>query len=163
MTKEIDNIIKFAKMLNSESLSPLRSGNISIRGKKNAIEGFFITPSGKKYETLKTDEIVFVTLDGEFDANHIPPSSEWRFHQDIYKNRNEAQAIVHAHSTHATAVSTHRKDIPAFHYMVALAGGDSIRCAGYATFGTRELSENILKASSISSTRLTGLLSIVFG
>ncbi len=146
MTKEIDNIIKFAKMLNSESLSPLRSGNISIRGKKNAIEGFFITPSGKKYETLKTDEIVFVTLDGEFDANHIPPSSEWRFHQDIYKNRNEAQAIVHAHSTHATAVSTHRKDIPAFHYMVALAGGDSIRCAEYATFGTRELSENILKA-----------------
>jgi len=76
----------------------------------------------------------------------MKPSSEWRFHKDIYLNKTEANAIVHAHSTHATAVSTHGKSIPAFHYMVALAGGNDIKCADYATFGTEELSQNIIKA-----------------
>ena len=74
------------------------------------------------------------------------PSSEWKFHQDIYRNKKEAKAIVHAHSTCATAVSTHKRGIPSFHYMVAMAGGHDIKCAKYATFGTRELSKNILKA-----------------
>ena len=73
------------------------------------------------------------------------PSSEWRFHRDIY-NKKEAQAIVHAHSPHATAVSSHGKSIPPFHYMIALAGGEDIKCAEYATFGTEELSMNIIKA-----------------
>ena len=76
----------------------------------------------------------------------MKPSSEWRFHKDIYINKKEANAIVHAHSPHATAVSAHSKDIPAFHYMVALAGGNNIKCAEYATFGTKELSQNIIKA-----------------
>ena len=70
----------------------------------------------------------------------------WRFHQDIYKIKREAKAIVHAHSTHATAISTHRKSIPPFHYMIALMGGEDIKCAEYATFGTKELSNNIIKA-----------------
>ena len=74
------------------------------------------------------------------------PSSEWRFHQDIYRNKWEAKAIVHAHSPHATAVSTHGKSIPPFHYMVALIGGEDIKCSKYATFGTHELSMNIIKA-----------------
>ena len=74
------------------------------------------------------------------------PSSEWRFHRDIYLNKKEAHAIVHAHSPHATAVSSHGKTIPPFHYMIALAGGEDIKCADYATFGTKELSENIIKA-----------------
>ena len=74
------------------------------------------------------------------------PSSEWKFHQDIYRNKKDAKSIVHAHSTNATAISTHKKDIPAFHYMVAMAGGYNIKCAKYATYGTRELSKNILKA-----------------
>ena len=76
----------------------------------------------------------------------LNPSSEWRFHQDIYLKKKEAKAIVHAHSPHATAVSTHGKAIPAFHYMIALAGGDDIKCAEYGTFGTKELSKNILNA-----------------
>ena len=76
----------------------------------------------------------------------LNPSSEWRFHQDIYRKKKEAKAIVHAHSPHATAVSVHGKSIPAFHYMVALAGGDDIKCAEYATFGTTELSKNIINA-----------------
>ena len=74
------------------------------------------------------------------------PSSEWRFHRDIYVNKKDAGAIVHAHSPHATAVSSHRKSIPAFHYMIALAGGNDIKCAEYATFGTEELSKNIIEA-----------------
>ena len=135
-------IIKYSKMLNSKKLSALRSGNISSRYK----DGFLITPSGKKYSSLKNNDIVFVSLDGYFDKKKGIPSSEWRFHQDIYRNKKEAKAIVHAHSTCATAVSTHKRGIPSFHYMVAMAGGHDIKCAKYATFGTRELSKNILKA-----------------
>tara|TARA_B110000444_G_scaffold98096_1_gene93078 strand:- start:154 stop:786 length:633 start_codon:yes stop_codon:yes gene_type:complete len=134
-------IIKYSKMLNSKKLSALRSGNISARYK----DGFFITPSGKKYSSLKKKDIVFVSLDGTFDRKKGIPSSEWRFHQDIYLNKKHAKAIVHAHSSCATAIASHGKSIPAFHYMIAMAGGNDIKCAKYATYGTRELSKNILK------------------
>ena len=139
---EAEQIIKYANMLNSEKLSTLRSGNVSLRYKN----GFLITPSGVKYSLLKADDIVFVSLDGKFDETKNKPSSEWRFHRDIYSSKNEANAIVHAHSTYATAVSAHNKDVPAFHYMVALAGGNDLKCAKYATFGTQELSDNIIEA-----------------
>ena len=135
-------IIQFSKMLNSKKLSALRSGNISARFK----DGFLITPSGKKYSSLKDKEIVFVSLQGNFDKKKSIPSSEWKFHQDIYLNKKDAKAIVHTHSTNATAVSAHKKGIPPFHYMVAMAGGHDIKCAKYATFGTRDLSKNILVA-----------------
>ena len=142
MNKLKSEIIKFSKLLNSRKLSALRSGNISVRFKK----GFFITPSGKKYSSLKNKDIVYVSLNGKFDKKLGIPSSEWKFHQDIYINKEEANAIVHSHSTNATALSVHNKPIPAFHYMVALAGGNDIKCANYATYGTRKLSVNILKA-----------------
>ena len=142
MNKLKSEIIKFSKLLNSRKLSALRSGNISVRFKK----GFLITPSGKKYSSLKNKDIVYVSLNGKFDKKLGIPSSEWKFHQDIYINKEEANAIVHSHSTNATALSVHKKPIPAFHYMVALAGGNDIKCANYATYGTRKLSVNILKA-----------------
>ena len=142
MNKLKSEIIKFSKLLNSRKLSALRSGNISVRFKK----GFFITPSGKKYSSLKNKDIVYVSLEGRFDKKLGIPSSEWKFHQDIYLKKEEANAIVHSHSTNATALSVHKKPIPAFHYMVALAGGNDIKCANYATYGTRKLSLNILKA-----------------
>ncbi len=142
MNKLKSEIIKFSKLLNSRKLSALRSGNISVRFKK----GFFITPSGKKYLSLKNKDIVYVSLNGKFDKKLGIPSSEWKFHQDIYLKKEEANAIVHSHSTNATALSVHKKSIPAFHYMVALAGGNDIKCANYATYGTRKLSVNILKA-----------------
>jgi L-fuculose-phosphate aldolase len=135
-------IIKYSKMLNSRKLSALRSGNISVKYN----DGFLITPSGKKYSSLKTKDIVHVSLEGKFDKKKGIPSSEWKFHQDIYLNKKEAKAIVHAHSTNATAIASHNKDIPSFHYMVAMAGGHDIKCAKYATYGTRKLSKNILKA-----------------
>ena len=139
-------VIKYSKKLNITNLSALRSGNISVRAKEKRVEGFYITPSGMKYSTLKTKDIVFVSLKGIFDEKKNKPSPEWRFHQDIYVNKKEAKAIVHAHSTCATAVSTHQKNIPAFHYMVAIAGGEDLKCTKYATFGTKELSRNIIKA-----------------
>ena len=142
MSKIKGEIIKYSKMLNSRKLSALRSGNISVRYK----DGFLITPSGKKYSSLKKNDIVFVSINGSFDEKKGIPSSEWKFHQDIYKNKKEAKAIVHSHSTNATAISTHKRGIPAFHYMVAMAGGVDIKCAKYATYGTRYLSKNILKA-----------------
>ena len=141
MNSSKKEVIKFAKMLNDKKLSALRSGNISLRYKN----GFLITPSGQKYSSLKEKDIVYINLDGKYNKNQNP-SSEWRFHQDIYKNKWEAKAIVHAHSPHASAVSTHGKSIPSFHYMIALAGGEDIRCSEYATFGTHELSMNIVKA-----------------
>ena len=144
-------VIKYAQKLNSTNLSPLRSGNVSIRATKDNVEGFLLKPSGKRYEDLVPEDIVFLALKEEYNNlklfnSSLNPSSEWRFHQDIYLKKIEAKAIVHAHSPHATAVSAHGKPIPAFHYMIALAGGDDIKCAEYATFGTTELSKNILKA-----------------
>jgi len=139
-------VIRYSKKLNSTNLSALRSGNISIRTKEKGVDGFYITPSGMKYSALKNKDIVFVSLKGIFDKKKNKPSSEWRFHQDIYVNKKEAKAIVHAHSSCATAVSSHQKNIPAFHYMVAVAGGEDLKCTKYATFGTKQLSRNIIIA-----------------
>ena len=146
MSKLKTEVIKYSKKLNITNLSALRSGNISVRAKEKGIEGFYITPSGRKYSSLQPKDIVFVSLKGIFDKKKGKPSSEWRFHQDIYVNKKGAKAIVHAHSTCATAVSSHQKNIPAFHYMVAVAGGEDIKCTKYATFGTKNLSKNIIKA-----------------
>ena len=144
-------VIKYAKKLNDTNLSPLRSGNVSVRTDLSGKEGFFITPSGIKYYDLHEDKIVFLEMDEKKNEQKIldhglNPSSEWKFHQDIYINKPDAIAIVHAHSPYATAVSAHGKNIPAFHYMVALAGGNDIKCADYATFGTKQLSKNIIQA-----------------
>ena len=116
-------IIKYSKMLNSKKLSALRSGNISTRYKN----GFLITPSGKKYSTLRNKDIVFVSLDGEFDKKKGIPSSEWKFHQDIYKNKKQAKAIVHAHSSNATVVSTHNKAVHCLNYMVAITDRHEVK------------------------------------
>lgn len=118
------------------------SGNVSVR----CGDGFLITPSGIAYELMTPNEIIFVTLDGRAEAGRRKPSSEWRMHRDIYAARPEAGAVLHAHSTYATALSCQRLDIPAFHYMIAIAGGADIRCADYALFGTQELSDCMLDA-----------------
>ena len=156
MNKLKIEVIRYSKKLNSTNLSALRSGNISVRVKEKNVDGFYITPSGMKYSLLRASDIVFVSLKGRFDKKKGIPSSEWRFHQDIYVNKKNAKAIVHAHSTCATAVSAHQKKIPAFHYMVGVAGGEDIKCSKYATFGTRELSKNILLALKSRSACLIG-------
>ena len=134
-------LVRTTKKLDDLGLSHGTSGNISVR----VGEGFLITPSGFGAEGLTEDDIVFVHLSG-VSHGRWQPSSEWLFHRDIYVERPEFGAIVHTHSNAATALACLRRDIPPFHYMLALLGGDSLRCANYATFGTQALSDNALLA-----------------
>lgn len=139
------SIIATAQDLNQRGFCPSKSGNVSARWQ----DGFLITPSGVQYDDLTPDDLVFITHEGHPAATTragLRPSSEWRFHQAIYHKHSDAQAIAHTHSPMATALSCARKPIPAFHYMIALAGGSDIRCADYATFGTEELAQEMLKA-----------------
>ena len=117
------------------------AGNVSIRFE----DGFLITPSGVAYDKLYPEDIVYVGMDGAVELS-LAPSSEWRMHRDIYAARPEAGAVIHTHSTFATALSCLRKDIPSFHYMVAVAGGADIRCSDYALFGTQDLSDTMMMA-----------------
>ena len=105
---------------------------------------FLITPSSIPYNEMAPEDIVEMNWDGGFIGKQ--PSSEWRFHRDILKNRNDINVVLHCHSINATSLSCHNRDIPAFHYIVGLAGGNNIRCAKYATFGSQELSDNALIA-----------------
>jgi L-fuculose-phosphate aldolase len=134
-------MVRITKKLDELGLNRGTSGNLSARFN----DGMLITPSGMGAEGLTEDDIVFVQMDGT-SRGRWQPSSEWLFHRDIYVQRAEAGAVVHTHSTAATALACLRKDIPPFHYMIALLGGDTIRCAKYATFGTQELSDNVLLA-----------------
>ena len=137
-------IVKYSKLFSTESFSPIRSGNISIRSKLNNKEGFFISPSGKINLELTIKDIVFVSLNGDIEK-HKKPSSEWWFHLDLY-NSAECNAIVHAHSKFAVICSCLYKKIPSFHYMIALTGKKNIKVANYALFGSKKLSINILDA-----------------
>lgn len=129
-------LIATANELNDSGINQGTSGNLSVR----TDGGFLITPSGMQYSSLKPEHIVFMNLSGEHNSSY-KPSSEWRFHRDIYVARDDVGAIVHTHSVHATALACLNRGIPAFHYMVAAAGGHDIRCAPYATYGTQELSD----------------------
>jgi L-fuculose-phosphate aldolase len=119
-----------------------RSGNVSVR---NDQRQFLITPTGAAFDSLKPDDMVPMDFDGRW-FGRCRPSSEWRFHRDIFVSRQEVGAIVHTHSRNATALACAGRGIPAFHYMVAAAGGSDIRCAPYFTFGTQELSEAAIAA-----------------
>jgi L-fuculose-phosphate aldolase len=134
-------IVRTAQRMNELGINQGTSGNVSARWN----DGFLVTPSGVPYPDCTGDDLVWMGFDGTV-RGRLRPSSEWRFHLDIYRARPEAQAVVHTHAIHATAIAAHRRSIPAFHYMVALAGGTDIRCAGYATYGTQRLSDAALAA-----------------
>ena len=134
-------IIAIALKMNALGINQGKSGNVSARSDG----GFLITPTGVPYEETKPEQIVAMRMDGHFDGNTLP-SSEWRFHRDIYTARSEVNAIVHTHSAFATTLACLGQDIPPFHYMIAIAGGRDIRCAPYATFGTQQLSDHTLVA-----------------
>jgi len=134
-------IIATALAMNVRGLNRGKSGNVSARIES----GFLVTPTGLAYESMQPADIVAMNLQGEAHGSRTP-SSEWRFHRDIYGARPEVAAIVHAHSPFATTLACVGRGIPAFHYMIAVAGGKDIRCAPYATFGTQELSERALRA-----------------
>ncbi len=133
-------LIETCRAMNASGINQGTSGNVSVRSG----DGLLITPSGMSYDTMTPEDIVFMDFDGTYIGPR--PSSEWRFHRDILMARSDANAVVHCHSVHATALACHHKSIPSFHYMTAVAGGTDIKCAGYATFGTQALSDEALGA-----------------
>ena len=134
-------IIDACKRMNALGINQGTSGNISVRHGA----GLLITPTSVPYDLMKPEQIVFMDMDGSF-APGQRPSSEWRFHLDILRARPEINAVVHAHPTYCTILAIMGREIPPVHYMIAAAGGDTIRCAPYATFGTAELSEHAVRA-----------------
>ncbi|MBR9973000.1 class II aldolase/adducin family protein [Magnetospirillum sulfuroxidans] len=136
-------IVDAVRLLAARGLNQGASGNISMR----LGDGFIITPSGVSAETLVADQLVAMDMEGHWSGSW-KPSSEWRFHRDLYAAHPETQAVVHCHSPAATALAVLGKPLPAFHYMVAIAGGADVRCAPYATFGSQALSDGALAALS---------------
>jgi len=134
-------LLEVAQQMEVAGLNQGTSGNLSVRTKA----GFLITPSALPYARCKAEDIVFMDLEGSAMGPR-KPSSEWRFHRDIYVQRQDAGAVLHAHSPWSTTLACLQTPIPAFHYMVAVAGGHDIRCAPYATFGTQTLSDYALEA-----------------
>lgn len=137
-----EEIVAVAQAIDLAGFCPSKSGNVSARFG----DGLLITPSGLPYARTTPADLIHLSLDGTVLSGSRKPSSEWPFHVAIYQARPDAQAIVHTHSPRATALSSTRRGIPAFHYMIALCGGADVRCADYATFGTPELAENAVKA-----------------
>ncbi len=135
------NLIEAARAMAARGLSAGTSGNVSLRTE----EGILITPSATPYESLTPEMIPLLKPDGSFEGRYRP-SSEWRFHLDIYLARPEVGGVVHHHAPYTTALAMARREIPACHYMIARFGGAPLRCAAYALFGTAELSANVLKA-----------------
>ncbi len=134
-------IIDACRRMNALGINQGTSGNISVRH----VDGLLVTPTSVPYEAMTPEQIVFMTMDGTHGPDQ-KPSSEWRIHRDILKSRPEINAVVHAHPTYCTILAIMGMEIPPVHYMIAAAGGDSIRCAPYATFGTAELSEHAVRA-----------------
>jgi len=134
-------MIALARRMNDSGLNQGTSGNLSHR----VDEGFLITPSGMDYDALLPEDIVLMRLDGTSEGRR-EASSEWRIHRDVLATRPEVGGVLHAHSMFSTSLACLRRPIPAFHYMVTRAGGENIRCADYATFGSEELSRHVLAA-----------------
>lgn len=132
-------VLDTALKMSRSGLSPGRSGNVSAR----VAGGMLITPSGMAYEEIGPDDIVHVSDDGSAAPGQRKPSSEWHFHLAAYRARPDRHAVVHTHSLNATALACAHRPIPAFHYMVAMAGGADIPCVPYASFGTPELARQV--------------------
>jgi L-fuculose-phosphate aldolase len=142
-----DAVLDAARGMERAGLNRTTAGNASVRRTNAAgrADGFLITPTGMTCDLLTRADIVVVDWSGRAQGTR-KPSSEWQFHRAIYQQHAQAGAVLHAHSPFATALACIGADIPAFHYMIARFGGDSIRCAPYATFGSAALSENALTA-----------------
>ena len=136
-------LVAVGRRMNASGINQGTSGNLSVR----TPGGMLITPSSLPYEQMEPADLVALDLQGQpLEPHPRRPSSEWRLHADILASRPELQAVLHCHSIHATALACHGRAIPPFHYMTAVAGGDDIRCAPYATFGTAELSALAVQA-----------------
>ena len=137
-------LIDAALQLQNMGLNHGATGNCSCRDG----DTYLITPSGVETQDLSDDKVVRMNFTGDIvdSISNLKPSSEWRFHQDIMSERKEVGAVVHTHSIYASTFSLFGDELPPFHYMIAVAGGDTVRCASYAMFGTQQLSDNIIGA-----------------
>ena len=138
-------LIAHAQRMAPAGLNRGSAGNLSVRAIHAGENGYLITPTGMTYADLLLEDLVFIGLDGSVQGAR-KPSSEWRFHHDVYAAHPKAGAILHAHSPFAVSLACLRRDIPPFHYMIARFGGDTLRCSTYATFGTQQLSDAALAA-----------------
>jgi L-fuculose-phosphate aldolase len=136
------DVIETGVKLSQALLIRSSEGNLSVRLDDSS---FLSSPSGSKLCELLDDDLVVVNFDGSHSTRQLP-SSEWQFHKDIYLTKKNAQAVIHTHSDFATALACLREDLPAFHYMIAIAGGNVVKCCDYAVFGSEILSMNILSA-----------------
>lgn len=155
---ERHDIIRQCRAMVAADLIRGTSGNVSMR----VGEGYLITPTGIPYDRLVPEEIVLMGLDGRYEGS-IKPSSEWQFHQNVLSHRPDINAVVHTHSSHATAIAVMEKDIPPLHYMVAAAGVSHIPCAPYATFGSRALADHVTKAMAVSRACLLAHHGVIAG
>jgi L-fuculose-phosphate aldolase len=134
-------MVATCRRMNDSGINQGTAGNISLRNE----HGFLITPTSLPYDQMEPEDLVQMAFDGTYEGRRRP-SSEWRFHRDILQARPDVNVVLHCHSVYATTLACHHKTIPSFHYMTGVAGGTTIRCAGYATFGTQALSDNALEA-----------------
>lgn len=134
-------MVATCRAMNASGINQGTAGNLSIR----CDDGFLITPSSLAYDRMEAEDLVAMEFDGTY-AGERRPSSEWRFHRDILKARSDIDVVLHCHSIYATTLACHHKEIPSFHYMTGIAGGTTIRCARYATFGTQALSDAAIEA-----------------
>lgn len=135
-------IIRTCREMNASGVNQGTSGNVSVRIGEGR---FLVTPTGIPYADMTEEMIVEMTFDGTY-YGPCRPTSEWRFHRDILLRRRDVDTVIHTHSMFSTVISCMRQDIPAVHYMIAAAGGENVRCAEYATFGSQALSDNALMA-----------------
>lgn len=146
MTAYDDNALRremvaTCRRMNETGINQGTAGNLSVRNPA----GFLVTPTSLPYDRMEPGDLVQMYFDGTYDGARRP-SSEWRFHRDILKARTDIDCVLHCHSVYATTLAVHHKAIPSFHYMTGVAGGTTIRCARYATFGTQALSDAALEA-----------------
>ncbi len=134
-------MVETGRRMNASGINQGTAGNISIRNPS----GFLITPTSLPYDQMQPEDLVQMSFDGTYEGRRRP-SSEWRFHRDILAARQDINVVLHCHSVYATTLACHHKTIPSFHYMTGIAGGTTIRCAKYATFGTQALSDNAIEA-----------------
>lgn len=143
MKKERELIVEYGKKLVTSGLTKGTGGNLSIFNREERLMA--ISPSGIDYFEIRPEDVVVLNLKGEIIEGEKEPSSELDMHKIFYENRDDIDAIIHTHTIYATAISCLNWDLPAVHYMIALAG-PNVRCAEYATYGTRKLAENAFEA-----------------
>lgn len=136
-----EEMVEICRRMNASGINQGTAGNMSVRNPK----GFLITPTSLPYDAMQPRDLVQMYFDGSYEGERRP-SSEWRFHRDILASRQDIECVLHCHSVYATTLAVHHKTIPSFHYMTGVAGGTTIRCARYATFGTQALSDAAIEA-----------------